>query len=229
VRWHQSGQSLYELDVRLVEELAPTLILSQGLCNVCALGERELDHLLGLLPEKTRVLSLSPHGLEDVWENLREIASATGCLARGDALIQTVLARLETVTTKVATARRRPRVFCMEWVDPIFCAGHWVPEMVELAGGWEIIGRKGAKSVRVTQEEVIACAPEVVVVMPCGCGAQEAHRQASQILNHREWQGVPAVRLNQVYAVDAALFTRPSLRLVEGVELLAHLFHERVN
>jgi iron complex transport system substrate-binding protein len=113
----------------------------------------------------------------------------------------------------------------MEWVDPVFCAGHWVPEMVELASGQDVLGRKWADSVRVSMNEAIASAPEVLIVMPCGCGTGAALQQASELLAHPGWEITPAVRLNQVYAVDAARFSRPSLRLVEGVELLAHLLH----
>jgi iron complex transport system substrate-binding protein len=219
----RSGQSVYELDQPLIRELAPTLILSQGICEVCAPADRELGCALEALPYSPTVLSLSPHRLKDVWDNLREIGAATGRLAKANALVQRAQARVAKIASRAAARRKRPRVFCMEWVDPIFCAGHWVPEMLELAGGRDMLGRKWADSVRVTQEEVIACSPEIVVVMPCGCETGEAMRQASALFNNPAWEDVTAVRLNQVYAVDAARFSRPSLRLVEGVELLAHL------
>jgi iron complex transport system substrate-binding protein len=221
----REGQSVYELDQRLIRELAPTLILSQGLCEVCAPGQRELCSALDLLPYAPRVLSFSPHCLHDVWDNLREIGSATGRLAQADALIQRAHARLDNVGSRMVSMRKRRRVFCMEWVDPVFCGGHWVPEMVELAGGRDVLGRKWADSVRVAHEDVIAALPEVIVVMPCGCTTEDAIGQASELLRDQRWENVPAVCLNQVYGVDAARFSRPSLRLVEGVELLAHVLH----
>src|SRR5262249_48876625 len=157
-----------------------------------------------------KVLSLSPHSLSDVWDNLREIGAATGCRARVNGLIRSVNARLDRVSSRVASISKQPRVFCMEWVDPTFCAGHWVPEMVELAGGRDVLGRKWTDSVRVTHEEVIAGSPEIMVVMPCGCGTEEAIGQVSGMLSNSGWENVPAVRLNQVYAVDAARFSRPA-------------------
>jgi iron complex transport system substrate-binding protein len=175
------------------------------------------------LPVTPDVLSMSPHSLEDVWKNLRELGDATGRVAEASALIQAARAQLDEIAKKASEIDQRPRVFCMEWVDPVFCAGHWVPEMVELAGGQDVLGRKWADSVRVTVEEVIASAPEVLIVMPCGCGTGEAFQQVSQLVTRSEWEMVPAVRRNRVYAVDAARFSRPCLRLVEGVELLAHL------
>jgi iron complex transport system substrate-binding protein len=216
---------VYELDQPLIRELAPTLILSQGLCDVCAPGQRELNCALELLPYAPDVLSLSPHRLDDVWGNLREIGAATGCLDRANALVENVRTRLEAVANQARRIRKFPRVFCMEWVDPVFCAGHWVPEMVELVGGEDVLGRKWTDSVRVTREEVIAASPEIIVVMPCGCGANDGVRQAVEMLSKPGWENVPAVQMNQVCGVDAARFSRPSLRLVEGVELLAHLFH----
>jgi iron complex transport system substrate-binding protein len=221
------GQSVYEIDQELIQELTPTLILSQGLCDVCAPGERELCSALELLPYVPKVLSLSPHRLDEVWENLGEIGAATGRRTRANKLTQNVRARLHRLATRAAAIRKRPRVFCMEWVDPIFCAGHWVPEMVELAGGHDVLGRKWTDSVRVRLEDILAGSPEIVVVMPCGCGTDEAMRQASELFSRSAWEEVPAVRLNQVYAVDAARFSRPSLRLAEGIELLAHLLHPK--
>jgi len=160
VRCLRAGQSVYELDQQLIQELAPTLILSQGLCDVCAPGERELGSALELLPYSPKVLSLSPHRLDDVWENLRDISAATGRLAQAHALTQNIRARLDRVASRAAAIRKRPRVFCMEWVDPLFCAGHWVPEMVELAGGHDVLGRKWTESVRVTMEDILAGSPD---------------------------------------------------------------------
>lgn len=222
----RSGQSLYQVDEQLLHELAPTLILTQNLCQVCAPSGNELTHVLKVLQPKPRVLWFAPRSLAGIEENLRELGLATGRVNEAEAVIASGRAKLERVAELVRHAPVRPRVFCMEWVDPVYCSGHWVPEMVELAGGIDALSRKGADSVRVGWDEVINWAPEVVIVSPCGFNLSAASDQALQLFGRPGWKELPAVDQKRVYAVDAnSYFARPGPRVIEGIELLAHIIH----
>jgi iron complex transport system substrate-binding protein len=222
----RSGLSLYRVDEALMREILPDLVLTQDLCQVCAPSGNEVSHLLDLLPIKPQILWLTPRSLDQIFGNLRDLAKATGCLPKAEALIAAGRARLERVAAITRAMSSRPRVFCMEWIDPVYCCGHWVPEMVQIAGGIDSLGREGTDSVRIRWHDVLEWKPEIVVVMPCGFGLEKAVVQARQISNYPGWVDLPAVRENRVYAVNASsYFARPGPRVVEGTELLAHLFH----
>jgi iron complex transport system substrate-binding protein len=221
----REGMSLYAVDEIRLRELAPDLILTQDLCQVCAPSGNEITQTVKSLPKKPRILSLTPKSLDGIFENLREIGRATGRLNDAEALIADSRARLN----RVAAATRhvvRPRVFCMEWLDPVYCSGHWAPEMVDLAGGVDSLGRKGADSVRIPWEDVRQWAPELLILMPCGYRLDKVLELAPQIFANPGWADLPAVQHGRVYAVDAnSYFARPGPRVVEGTELLAHLIH----
>lgn len=219
------GESLYHVDVELLREIAPTHILTQDLCQVCAPAGNEVTRVLNSLPHKPQVLWMSPHSIEQIEGNLLELAQATGREVEAKHLIADGRNRLLEVAERVAKARHRPRVFCAEWMDPLFCAGHWVPEMVEIAGGTDLLGRKWTDSVRVSWDAVREAAPEVLVLMPCGYASQGAQAQAGLLLKQPGWVALPAVQQNRVFAVDGGYFNRPSPRVVDGTELLAHLLH----
>jgi iron complex transport system substrate-binding protein len=220
------GASLYEVDEALLGELAPDLILTQNLCQVCAPSGNEVSQALRQLPRQPQVLYLTPQSLADIFENLRAVGQATGALAEAERLIAAAHTRLEKISRQTAVLPERPRVFFMEWIDPIFGGGHWVPEMIELAGGRDSLGRRQSDSVRVTWEEVRQSQPEVLVIAPCGYNLQQTIAQTPPLLGYPGWADLPAVRQGRVFAVDAnAYFARPGPRVVDGVELLAHLFH----
>jgi len=222
----RNGLSLYRVDESLMRNIAPDLILAQDLCQVCAPSGADVARLLTELPTKPRVLWLTPKCLDEIFDNLRELGAATGRLQQAEELIGASRSRLEKIVTGSWRISNRPRVFCMEWVDPVYCSGHWVPEMVEIAGGRDEIGCLGSDSVRIPWSDVLHWAPEVLIVMPCGCDLDKAASAASQLLEYSDWTELPAVRRNRVYAVDASsYFARPGPRLVEGAELLAHLVH----
>jgi iron complex transport system substrate-binding protein len=221
-----SGQSLYQVDERLLEEIAPTHILTQDLCQVCAPSGNEITQALAALPIKPQILWFSPHGIADIFQNMRDLGAAIGLAPRAEEWIAAAGLRLQAITDKAKTASRRPRVFCLEWVDPYYCCGHWVPEMVELAGGEDGLGRKGKDSVRIPWTDIEQWSPEILIVSPCGFDTEKAARQAEQLLRQPGRANLPAVRNNNVFAVDAnAYFARPGPRVVDGVELLAHLIH----
>jgi iron complex transport system substrate-binding protein len=225
----RSGASLYHVDEHLLQELAPNLILTQNLCQVCAPSGNEIAQVLKALRPTPQVLWFTPKLIADVEQNIRELGTATGRSRDAEALIGSARTRLEKVVKLTRDAPVRPRVFVMEWVDPVYCSGHWVPEMVALAGGVDALSRKGADSVRVTWGEVLNWAPEVLIISPCGFNLVGASEQARQLFARPGWNDLPAVRQNRVYAVDAnAYFARPGPRLIEGVMLLAHLIHPRL-
>ena len=164
----RNGLSLYRVDETLMREISPDLILTQDLCQVCAASGNEVSQLLRSLPTKPQILWLTPKSIEHIFDNVRDLGEATGLLPKAETLIAAGRARLEKIANAVRNVSSRPRVFCMEWIDPVYCCGHWVPEMVEIAGGIDKLGRKGAYSVRILWEDVLQWRPEVMIVMPCG-------------------------------------------------------------
>ncbi|HUS37725.1 MAG TPA: ABC transporter substrate-binding protein, partial [Verrucomicrobiae bacterium] len=174
-----------------------------------------------------KILWMSPHSIADIHNDLRNLAALVGREALSEKLISANQARLEEIRNFVRGAPTR-RVFCAEWIDPLFCCGHWVPEQLEIAGGFDSIGRKWNDSVRVSVEDVKKSDPEVVIVMPCGFDLQGSIEQAERFA--REHGDLSAVKRGQLFAVDAAYFSRPSLRVIEGVEMLTHILHpERIS
>lgn len=222
----QRGASLYQVDEQLLEQLAPTHILTQALCHVCAPSGNEIVRTLPSLRSEPKVLWFTPHCLDDIHDNLRELGRATGRAFEAERLITAQRARLQNLAGLTRQASNRPRVLCLEWINPYYCSGHWAPEMVEIAGGVDALGRKHADSTRISWDEIFRWAPEVLVVMPCGFGLNQAVEQAEQLLQTPGWRELPAVRAGHVFAVDAnSYFARPGPRVVEGAELLAHLIH----
>jgi len=222
----RDGLSLYRVDESLMREIAPDLILTQDLCQVCAPSGNEVSQLLKVLPSQPQILWLTPKSLEQIFDNLRDLGEATGRSGIAEKLIAEGRARLEKIEAVTRAARSRPRVFCMEWMDPVYCCGHWVPEMVRIAGGVDGLGREAADSVRIHWQDVLQWKPEILIVMPCGFGLEKAADQARMLASYPGWADLPAVRDGRVYAVDAnAYFARPGPRVVEGTELLAHLLH----
>jgi iron complex transport system substrate-binding protein len=223
-----SERSLYEVDERLLERLAPTHILTQSLCQVCAPSGNEITRALNALPFKPEIVWFTPHYLEDIFDNLRELGQLAGRLGKAQDLIASAIGRLQK-TAELVQNEPRPRVLCLEWTDPYYCCGHWVPEMVEIAGGEDTLGRKGADSVRIPWSEIASWSPEILIVSPCGFGTGKAVELTKTLLRQPGWSELPAVRHQRVFAVDAnAYFARPGPRVVDGVELLAHLIHPEI-
>ncbi len=225
----REGLSLYQVDEKLLRELAPDLILTQNLCQVCAPSGNEVAQVLKVLAKQPEILWLTPKSLDEIFDNVRELGAATGRVKEAEQLIthgRERLARLAATTRELPSATGRPRVFCMEWLDPVYCSGHWMPEMVAIAGGVDGLGHAGADSVRIAWSEVLEWSPEVLIITPCGFNLEKVIEQTPPLFDYPGWSKLPAVRNGRVYAVDAnSYFARPSLRVVEGTELLAHLIH----
>ena len=222
----RAGLSLYQVDERLLGELAPDLILTQNLCQVCAPSGNEVAQVLKVLPHQPEILWLTPKSLDEIFATLRELGAATGRLKEAEKLISNGRERLGRIAAVTSALTERPRVFCMEWLDPVYCSGHWMPEMVAIAGGVDGLGQAGADSVRIPWADVLEWAPEVLIITPCGFNLDKVIEQTPPLFDYPGWSELPAVRNGRIYAVDAnSYFARPSLRVVEGTELLAHLIH----
>jgi iron complex transport system substrate-binding protein len=222
----REGLSLYQVDEELLGKLDPDLILTQDLCQVCAPSGNEVAQVLQLLPRKPKILWLTPRSLAEIFENLRELGQATERIPEAEELIAGCQTRLERIKAVTRSVSSRPRVFCMEWFEPVYASGHWLPEMVEIAGGVDALGLKGKDSVRIDWKEVIEWAPEVLILTPCGFNLDQTIERARNLTNNPGWSVLPAVRNGRVYAVDAnSYFARPGPRVAEGTELLAHLIH----
>jgi len=222
----RNGLSLYHVDERLMREIAPDLILTQDLCQVCAPSGNEISQMLGMLEAKPQILWMTPKSLAGIEENLRALGEAADRTEAAEKLIASGRARLGKITERTERLTYRPRVFCMEWMDPVYCSGHWVPEMVRIAGGIDELGREGTDSVRIPWRDVISWAPEILIISPCGFDLAKTLTEAERLSSYPGWSDLPAVRNGRVYAVDAnSYFARPGPRVIEGTELLAHLFH----
>ena len=214
------GRHLYELDEPALAELEVDLIVTQAVCEVCAVSYDDVVAVAERLPSRPRVVSLDPSNLAEVLADVPRLGEAAGVADRAARLRADLERRLETVRRAVEGADR-PTVLALEWLDPPFIGGHWVPEMIEIAGGEDVLGVAGRKSRTAEWDEIAAAKPEVVVAMPCGWDARQAR---SEVEGHA--RELAAVGADRIWAVDAAAsFSRPGPRLVEGTELLAHLLH----
>jgi iron complex transport system substrate-binding protein len=216
------GEALYELDEDTLAGLDVDLIVTQAVCEVCAVSYDDVRAVAERLPTHPQVISLDPSTLGEVLADIPRLAEAAGVPEAGEELAEEAAERIEEVELAIA-GDPRPRVAALEWLDPVFVGGHWVPQMIDLAGGEDVLGLPGEKSRTVEWAEVEAAAPEIVISMPCGLYAEQA---ASETMRHRERLAALGAR---VVAVDAAAyFSRPGPRLVDGIELLGHILHPDV-
>lgn len=221
---HDRG-TLYEVDEQVLRDAHPDLLVTQDLCQVCAPSGTEVTRALAGLRPPPEVLWMTPRSVEGILGNIRDLGTSAHRSAEALDLASRLRTGFESLRAQTL-GLPRPRVFCMEWVDPVFCAGHWVPEMVEAAGGTDGLARPGVESVRVPWAEVLRWAPEVLVVAPCGYHLGRAKEEAARLPGLPGWETLPAVRQGRVFAVDAdSYISRPGPRVAEGARLLAHLFH----
>ena len=224
------GSSIYSLDQALLERLDPDLILTQELCEVCAISYEEVAravHRLELtLPGKRTVLSLEPHDLAGILQIIEQVGDAAGVHERAALLTRSLRERINRTASIAQGASIRPRVFAMEWLDPPYTAGHWVPEMIRLAGGRDEMSREGVPSVQVSWEEIARYDPDIVVLMPCSFGLERTIKEFSAVQLPAAWQHLTAVKFGRVYAVEGATyFSRSGPRTIDGLEILAEIIH----
>jgi iron complex transport system substrate-binding protein len=223
------GESLYAVDTQALQELAPDLIVTQDLCHVCAASPDDLAAALARFPERPEVLCLNPQDLGDVWRDILWVGEETRRGRAAEALLENIGNRLARLEEAVAQTSEPPRVAFLEWLQPFYVGGHWVPEMIALAGGHDVLGRVLTPSFRVTLEEITAAAPEVILVSPCGYSAQQARDEYRSMSHSQEWNSLPAVQHGRVYALEAnSYFSRPGPRLITGIETLAKIFHPAI-
>ena len=196
-------------------------------CEVCAVNENDVRATVEKLADsKPEILSLSPSYLADLWQNIRDVATALGVVERGESLIAELQSRLDTIRDRASEGGRRPKVVCIEWLDPLMTAGNWVPELVEIAGGENLLGRAGEHSPWLKWEELLRADPDLIVVLPCGFDLNRTQAEVSVLATIPQWNQLRAVRGGAVFLADGHnFFNRPGPRLVESAEILAQIIH----
>jgi iron complex transport system substrate-binding protein len=221
--------TLYELDLPALEELRPDVILTQRLCDVCAVSYDRVQEAVKSLKSHPFVLNLEPHSLSDILESILVVGKAIGRQAASNALVESLQGRINAVRDKTKAISNRPRVFCMEWISPPYCAGHWMKELVEIAGARDDLARLHKPSSRIDWSKVTAYAPEVVVLTCCGLNLQRCQAEAAKLAEYEGIYELPAFNAGRVYATDgSAYFSRPGPRIVESLEILAYLIHPKL-
>ena len=220
--------TIYTIDEPLLRELRPDVILTQKLCDVCAVGYGTVARLAETLPGPPRVVNLEPSSLSDIFDDIRRIARTCDVAERAKELVTKLSARVEVVRERAAHIAHRPRCFLMEWVDPPFCSGHWGPELVEIAGGHDPLGRKHQPSAQIDWQEVLDARPEIIVLALCGYNVDLAQRDYELLREFPGFDSIPAARADEIYLVNAsAYFARPGPRIIDSLEILAGILHPK--
>src|SRR5207249_4437468 len=214
--------TIYTIDEALLREVRPNVILTQKLCDVCAVGYGTVSRLAESLPGPPRIVNLEPSSLSDIFDDIRRVAEVCGVPERADKLVAKLSQRVEKVRDRASHVAKCPRCFLMEWVDPPFCSGHWGPELVEIAGGHDPLGRKHQPSAQIEWKHVLDACPEVIVLALCGYDISRARCDYELLVKFPGFDSIPAVRSGEIYVVNAsAYFSRPGPRIVDSLEILA--------
>ena len=223
----REGLSVYSVDPALLDRLAPTVIVTQTQCEVCAVSLRDVERAVcDLVRSQPAIVPLEPMALDDVWSDIRAVAAALGEPARADELVGRLTSRLEVLRAATRTLRPRPSIACIEWIDPLMMAGNWVPELVECAGGTDPLGEAGLHSGHMDIEQLVAADPDIIAIMPCGFDIERAEREMPALAARPEWRRLSAVRAGRVAITDGnQYFNRPGPRVVESAEILAEILH----
>ena len=219
-----AGLDIYVVDEELLKKADPDLIVAQGLCEVCSLFTKEIGRAVGVLGGKPDVLVLDPHDLDDILVSIMDVSEKVGRVNEGRKLVASLQKRIDSV--RMMKAKSRPRVMCIEWVDPFFTAGHWVPQMVEYAGGINGASVAGEQSRRMDIDEIARFDPEIIIMMPCGFGVKRTMKEMKVLKGNKKWESLQAVKKGEVYAVESgAYFSKPSPRTIVGLEIMAKIVH----
>jgi iron complex transport system substrate-binding protein len=225
-----TGQALYTLDMPVLQRLAPDLIVTQTLCDVCAVAEAEVRSAACSLPGTPCVVNLEPQRIGEVLHSIEQVARAASVVERGRGVVSGLQARIDAVVERTRRVERRPRVLLLEWIDPPFSCGHWTPELVDMAGGVEGIGRAGHRSQTTAWERIVEWSPEVMVIACCGYDLERTLADVPILRRQPGWHDLPCVRNGRVYAVNgSSYFSRPGPRLVDSLEILAHTLHPDIH
>jgi iron complex transport system substrate-binding protein len=219
--------SIYAVHAEVLDRVRPDLIITQTQCEVCAVSLRDVEQAIcKLVGSQPRIVAVEPNNLADIWTAIRQIAAELQVDARGEELVQQLQSRLERIRWRAAPMSHRPRVACIEWIDPLMAAGNWVPELVQLAGGINLFGEAGRHSPWMTWEQLVSQDPEVIVVMPCGWDISRSRAEMHLLSDRPQWSELQAVQNGRVALADGSqFFNRPGPRVVESAEILAEVFH----
>ena len=220
----QSGRDIYVIDDRILKEAKPDLIVAQGICEVCSPFTKEIKRAISILDYKPDVLILDPHDLDDILISIMDVAERVGRIKEGRKLVVSLQNRIDSI--RIRPKENKPKVLCIEWIDPFFAAGHWIPQMVEIAGGINGLGSYGKPSYRIGMDEIVKFDPDKIILMPCGFDIDRTLIEFKQAKISNDWKSLQAVQNNEIFAVDAgAYFSKPSPRTITGLEILAKIIH----
>lgn len=228
----RTGEDIYLIDDKKLKQSAPDLIIAQGVCEVCAPFTKEIERAVSMLGYRPDILVLDPHDLDDILVSIMDIAEHVGRIKEGRELVVSLRKRIDyimgksVVRAKINNQMYRPKVLCIEWIDPLFSAGHWIPQMVEIAGGINGISSRGSPSRRISMEEIIQFQPDKIVLMPCGFDLSRTLQESKVLKNNAEWTNLQAIQENEVYAVNSTeYFSKPGPRTITGLEILARIIN----
>jgi len=223
----QKGLSIYRVNSELIEKLRPDVILTQSHCEACAVSQKDIEKALcEKIGADLKIVSLTPNSLSDIIGGIQEIADALGVSSRGKQLISNLKKKMETVQNKAKNSSHRPTVICVEWMDPLMVSGNWIPELVEMAGGENLLGEAGKHSPTLSWTELIQKNPDFLFIMPCGFDLQRTRAEMAVFYDKEGWLDLKCVQNNQVYLLDGnQFFNRPGPRLVESLEIMAEILH----
>jgi len=221
-----SGQPLYDIDAQVLADARPDLVITQGLCDVCAIPSEQVNDAVSALSPAPQVISLDPHSLDDMLGDIQRVGDAAGASEKARSFVESLIARRDAVASRVSLAQTRPTVACLEWLDPILVAGHWVPEMVTIAGGEDCFGKPGEPSFKVEWPQVAQASPDVVLAMPCGFDVRRAISEVHHLTDQTDWPDLPAARQDKLFVLDGgSYYSRSGPRLIEGLEIIAEVLH----
>lgn len=227
--------SIYDLNTNLLSELKPDLILTQELCDVCAVSYKTVERAARMYVADAKVVSLEPNTIEDIFSNIKTVGELCGVSEKADEVVKDLRRRLENIRLKIEANPKskiqnpKPNVFMLEWLEPPFAPGHWVPEQVEITGGNCLLGEAGNPSLTTTYEKIIETAPDILVLIPCGYYTADIIRQIPNTIFPEAFKNIPAVRNNEIWALDAtSYFSRPAPRVVDGAEILPKIVHPEI-
>ena len=222
--------SVYEVFDEVLEQLQPTHIITQSQCEVCAVSLREVEEAVGKrLSCQPTLVSLQPDGLDDVWKDMGLVADSLGIEAKGEELVESLSQQMDRISGRAQATDQRPRVACVEWLEPLMAAGNWMPELVGMAGGENVLGESGKHSSWMSWEELCQSDPEILVVLPCGFDMKRTQEEMYWLTDRSEWSSLKAVKSNRVYITDGhQYFNRPGPRLVESLQILGEIIHPEV-
>ncbi len=231
--------SIYDLNEKLLQKLSPDLILTQELCDVCAVSYKTVEKAAKVYVADAKVVSLEPNTIEEIFENIKTVAELCGVSEKGKEVVSNLQNRLNKIKEQIQKHKnnpkstiqdlKSPKVFMLEWLEPPFSPGHWVPEQVQIAGGICLMGNAGEKSITTTYQEIFESNPEIMVLVPCGYYTADILRQIENTKFPKNWQEIPAIKDGRIWALDASsYFSRPAPRVVDGTEILAKIFHPKI-